>query len=309
MENQKKSFSKTKTDETSSKNKTAPLEISVSDKNSTSTKQSADLKTPVDNKAPLKSASSIKIKKCTLAQLDELQKICCQTFSETFASSNSQSDMEKFLNSAYSKEKLREELLNPESQTFLAFEDEPETQTAPLEISVENKISTSSESKLANLETSVDDKIETSLKKQIAPLKIPVNSKIKTSTEKSATLKTPVDNKIKTKSEKVLGFLKINFGNAQTEQKCENSLEIQRIYVLKTAKGRGIGSSFMSLAQEIAREKNLSCIWLGVWEHNEKAKEFYAKKGFYKFGEHIFTLGSDQQIDFLMKKDLKTVIE
>lgn len=234
MENQKKSFIKTKTDETSSE-KSAPLEISV------------------DNKTPLKSASSIKIKKCTLAQLDELQKICCQTFSETFASSNSQSDMEKFLNSAYSKEKLREELLNPESQTFLAFENEPETQTAPL--------------------------------------------------------KTPVDDKIKTKSEKVLGFLKINFGNAQTEQKCENSLEIQRIYVLKTAKGRGIGSSFMSLAQEIALEKNLSCIWLGVWEHNEKAKEFYAKKGFYKFGEHIFTLGSDQQIDFLMKKELKTVIE
>lgn len=248
MENQKKSFIKTKTDETSSE-KSAPLEISV------------------DNKSSLKSASSIKIKKCTLAQLDELQKICCQTFSETFASSNSQSDMEKFLNSAYSKEKLREELLNPESQTFLAFENEPETQTAPLEISVSDKIPTS--------------------------------------TEKTAPLKTPVDNKIKTKSEKVLGFLKINFGNAQTEQKCENSLEIQRIYVLKTAKGRGIGSSFMSLAQEIALEKNLSCIWLGVWEHNEKAKEFYAKKGFYKFGEHIFTLGSDQQIDFLMKKDLK----
>lgn len=272
MENQKKSFIKTKTDETSSE-KSAPLEISV------------------DNKTPLKSASSIKIKKCTLAQLDELQKICCQTFSETFASSNSQSDMEKFLNSAYSKEKLREELLNPESQTFLAFENEPETQTAPLKISGDNKIPTSSENKLADLETSVDDKIETSLKKQSAPLK------------------TPVDDKIKTKSEKVLGFLKINFGNAQTEQKCENSLEIQRIYVLKTAKGRGIGSSFMSLAQEIALEKNLSCIWLGVWEHNEKAKEFYAKKGFYKFGEHIFTLGSDQQIDFLMKKELKTVIE
>lgn len=273
MENQKKSFIKTKTDETSSEIKTAPLEISV------------------DNKTPLKSASSIKIKKCTLAQLDELQKICCQTFSETFASSNSQSDMEKFLNNAYSKEKLRGELLNPESQTFLAFENEPETQTAPLKISGDNKIPTSSENKLADLETSVDDKIETSLKKQTAPLK------------------TPGDDKIKTKSEKVLGFLKINFGNAQTEQKCENSLEIQRIYVLKTAKGRGIGSSFMSLAQEIAREKNLSCIWLGVWEHNEKAKEFYAKKGFYKFGEHIFTLGSDQQIDFLMKKELKTVIE
>lgn len=259
MKNQKKSFTKTKTDETSSE-KPAPLEISV------------------DNKTPLKSASSIKIKKCTLAQLDELQKICCQTFRETFASSNSQSDMEIFLNKAYSKEKLREELLNPESQTFLAFEAEPEFEIQP-----------------ASLEISVDNKIKNSLKKQPATLKTSVDNKIPTSTENE------------TKTEKVLGFLKINFGNAQTEQKCENSLEIQRIYVLKTAKGRGIGSSFMSLAQEIALEKKFSSIWLGVWEHNEKAKEFYAKKGFYKFGEHIFTLGSDQQTDFLMKKDLSSV--
>ncbi len=191
----------------------------------------ATLKTSVDDKIKTeKSASeksSIKIKKCTLSELDELQKICQQTFYETFASSNSQSDMENFLNNAYSKEKLREELLNKESQTFLALE-----------------------------------------------------------------------------NKKALGFLKINFGNAQTEQKCKNSLEIQRIYVLETAKGKGIGSNFMLLAEQIAREKKLSCICLGVWEHNEKAKEFYAKKGFYRFGEHIFKLGSDEQIDFLMKKDL-----
>lgn len=172
-------------------------------------------------------ASSIKIKKCTLNELTELQKICRQTFYETFASSNSESDMENFLNDAYSKEKLTEELLNKESQTFLAIE-----------------------------------------------------------------------------NEKVLGFLKINTGNAQTEQKCQNALEIQRLYVLKIAKGRGIGSNFMALAEQIAREKNLTCVWLGVWEHNEKAKAFYAKKGFSRFGEHIFKLGSDKQIDFLMKKDL-----
>lgn len=283
MKNQKKSFTKTKTDETSSEIKIATLKTSADDKIlETSSEKPAPLEISVDSKTPLKSASSIKIKKCTLAQLDELQKICCQTFRETFASSNSQSDMEIFLNKAYSKEKLREELLNPESQTFLAFETEPQAEH-------EFEIQT------ASLEISVDNKIKNSLKKQPTTLKTSVDNKIPTSTENE------------TKTEKILGFLKLNFGNAQTEQKCENSLEIQRIYVLKTAKGRGIGSSFMSLAQEIALEKKFSCIWLGVWEHNEKAKEFYAKKGFYKFGEHIFTLGSDQQTDFLMKKDLSSV--
>lgn len=67
-----------------------------------------------------KSAASIKIKKCTLREVSELQKICRQTFYETFASENSESDMENFLNDAYSQKNLTEELLNKESQTFLA---------------------------------------------------------------------------------------------------------------------------------------------------------------------------------------------
>ena len=96
-----------------------------------------------------------------------------------------------------------------------------------------------------------------------------------------------------------LGYLKLNIGNAKTEKCLGNALEIQRIYILKSAKGQGIGSAFMQIAE------NFSTIWLGVWEHNEPAKKFYKSKGYEKFSQHTFVIGDDMQTDFLLKKEMK----
>lgn len=54
-----------------------------------------------------------------------------------------------------------------------------------------------------------------------------------------------------------LGYLKLNIGNAQTEKCLDNALEIQRIYILKSAKGQGIGSAFMQIAENFASKKKL----------------------------------------------------
>lgn len=46
-------------------------------------------------------------------------------------------------------------------------------------------------------------------------------------------------------------------------------------------------------------------IGLEGWEENTKAIQFfYTKNGFEAFDKHIFMLGSDQQIDIMMKLDL-----
>lgn len=101
-----------------------------------------------------------------------------------------------------------------------------------------------------------------------------------------------------------VGYMKVNFGSAQTEKDYDNSMEIQRIYVAKSCKGLGIGSHFMDCALRLAEEKGLAYVWLGVWEHNYKAIKFYQDRGFVRFGEHVFVLGEDRQTDFLMKKTL-----
>ena len=103
---------------------------------------------------------------------------------------------------------------------------------------------------------------------------------------------------------KNLGYLKLNFGNAQTEKVEENYFEIERIYVLKAFLGQKIGQILFDKAIEIGREKNLEYVWLGVWEENHRAIKFYEKNGFKVFGKHKFVLGKDVQTDLLMKLNI-----
>ena len=102
-------------------------------------------------------------------------------------------------------------------------------------------------------------------------------------------------------NDEILGYLKLNFKDAQTEKLEENHFEIERIYVLKAFLGQKIGQILFNKAIEIGREKNLEYVWLGVWEENHRAIKFYEKNGFEIFGKHDFVLGEDVQTDLLMK--------
>ena len=102
-------------------------------------------------------------------------------------------------------------------------------------------------------------------------------------------------------NDEVVAYMKINFDKAQTEEGYDNTIEVQRIYVLEDFKGKRIGKALIQKAIEIGKESKVDYLWLGVWEHNIKAIGFYEKLGFKKFDTHIFKLGDDEQVDHLMK--------
>jgi ribosomal protein S18 acetylase RimI-like enzyme len=104
---------------------------------------------------------------------------------------------------------------------------------------------------------------------------------------------------------RVIGYLKINFGKAQTELKDENAIEIERIYVLKDFQGRHAGQILFEKALAVARKSDTDYVWLGVWEKNPKAISFYRRNGFEEFDRHIFRLGNDEQTDIMMKFKLR----
>lgn len=166
----------------------------------------------------------ISIRQVTAHEIVKLQEISRKTFASTFASQNTEEDIQKYLEENLSQERLKAELNNPDSQFYFALH-----------------------------------------------------------------------------GEDVIGYLKLNFGTAKTELKDSNSLEIERIYVLKDYHGKHVGQLLYKKAVEVAREKNVEYIWLGVWKHNERAIGFYTKNGFEAFDKHIFMLGSDEQTDILMR--------
>ncbi|RYD55040.1 MAG: GNAT family N-acetyltransferase [Sphingobacteriales bacterium] len=107
-----------------------------------------------------------------------------------------------------------------------------------------------------------------------------------------------------TVDDKVVGYLKVNFGQAQTELKDDTGVEIERIYVLQEFYGKKVGQILYDKAIEIARQLNAIFVWLGVWEENHRALAFYRKNGFIPFDKHIFRLGDDEQTDIMMKLEL-----
>ncbi len=102
----------------------------------------------------------------------------------------------------------------------------------------------------------------------------------------------------------VAGYLKLNVDDAQNEEVDPKGLEVERIYLRKNFQHRGLGKQLFEFAEEKGREWGKSVLWLGVWEHNENAKNFYASRGLTRFSEHVFVLGDDRQTDFLLKKAL-----
>jgi ribosomal protein S18 acetylase RimI-like enzyme len=170
---------------------------------------------------------NIDIKKITLLDIAELQKIGKQTFYETFAAGNTEEDMQLYLEESFKIAKLMTELTNPNSQFYFA------------------KF-----------------------------------------------------------NKKVIGYLKINVGQAQTELQEDSALEIERIYVLKEFYGKSVGQILYNTAFEIAKKAKVYYIWLGVWEENSRALCFYKKNGFVEFDKHIFRVGNDLQTDIMMKLKL-----
>jgi ribosomal protein S18 acetylase RimI-like enzyme len=102
----------------------------------------------------------------------------------------------------------------------------------------------------------------------------------------------------------LLGFAKLRTGHTPTGLEGKNAMELQRMYVHSSARGKGIAQLLMNhcLAESVRRKADV--IWLGVWEENHRAKKFYLRNGFSFFGSHTFWLGEDVQTDLLMMRDL-----
>ncbi len=80
--------------------------------------------------------------------------------------------------------------------------------------------------------------------------------------------------------------------------------EVSRLYVCKEYHNQKIGAALMQFAINFALENQAKKLWLGVFEHNQKAIAFYHKWGFTKTQTLQFKLGNDLQEDWLMEKTL-----
>ncbi len=103
---------------------------------------------------------------------------------------------------------------------------------------------------------------------------------------------------------KAVGYAKLR-ENSKTEcVKVENSIELQRIYVLEKMKGKSVGKFLLQRCLDEAKDRKFELLWLSVWSQNSSAQKFYEKSGFEQIGEMKFEYGSQKQTNFVLKMDL-----
>ena len=83
-------------------------------------------------------------------------------------------------------------------------------------------------------------------------------------------------------------------------------MELQQIYVVSAWQGAGVADELMDWAIASAAEQNAPDLYLTVFVHNERAKRFYARKGFRHVGYCSFILGDQIDRDQVWRRGMKT---
>lgn len=99
----------------------------------------------------------------------------------------------------------------------------------------------------------------------------------------------------------IVCYFKINHKINSHHEYEPTSIELQRIYVLPTYLAQGIGLKMIEFIKNFGRQAGYQSLWLGVWEHNLLAIQFYKRHGFVQVGAHQFILGQEEQTDLLME--------
>jgi diamine N-acetyltransferase len=74
-------------------------------------------------------------------------------------------------------------------------------------------------------------------------------------------------------------------------------LKLWRIYLGAGFIGQGLGARLMQAVHEQARQRGARTLWLGVYDRNVRAVEFYERFGFAKVGGQEFMFGGQIYID------------
>jgi len=82
--------------------------------------------------------------------------------------------------------------------------------------------------------------------------------------------------------------------------KAVHPVKLQRLYADQQWIGCGVGAALMRACIAWARQRENDGIWLGVWDENQPALQFYRRWGFKQVGTQPFILGNDRQTDLVL---------
>jgi diamine N-acetyltransferase len=100
------------------------------------------------------------------------------------------------------------------------------------------------------------------------------------------------------------GYAKLVARTRAASVTAKNPVKLKRLYLRQKFIGCGIGADLLSRCLDEAVKSAHDTIWLTVWEHNQKAQDFYRKWNFKPSGTIDFQFGNAVLTDILMQRPL-----
>jgi ribosomal protein S18 acetylase RimI-like enzyme len=100
-----------------------------------------------------------------------------------------------------------------------------------------------------------------------------------------------------------IGFAKLGPTHLPFEPEAP-AAELRQFYVLGPWQGAGIAQVLMDWVIAESRRRGAAEIYLSVFEDNVRAQRFYARHGFEPVGRHNFMVGTQADVDVIMRLTL-----
>lgn len=104
--------------------------------------------------------------------------------------------------------------------------------------------------------------------------------------------------------ENIVGYAKLGALSLPVEAPIMPACELHRLYLAPSHQGQGLGKRLMQAGLSLDLVAASRAIYVGVWEHNTRAQNFYAKFGFSKVGEYDYVVGQTKDREWMMEKRL-----
>jgi ribosomal protein S18 acetylase RimI-like enzyme len=101
----------------------------------------------------------------------------------------------------------------------------------------------------------------------------------------------------------IVGFIEL-VENRPCPHKPEETLEIDKFYVMPRFHGHGIGSELLYAATNLCYKKGYSSFWLTTWHQNLDGIHFYESKGFENIGVINFKICNTDAPNIIFIKNL-----
>lgn len=108
-------------------------------------------------------------------------------------------------------------------------------------------------------------------------------------------------------AERPIGYAKLRTGTTDPSVTGLDPVELERLYVDRSALGHGVGAALMRASLDAARSAGHRTLWLGVWERNARSRST-SGGGSRRSGTTRFGRGRTTRGDVIMERPVSGVL-